>query len=230
MTNADISDLHGVYATPLRWNAETGVLGYGAYNETTGERKIIEINLDSPRAKFVMDLATRERGYGLIRSGLYDMRLSPVGAPPPEWPGDDDFRPAVACWLWNPPLGELRLESNQATLLRSFSELWDRARTFKEAAEGLQPVVHFSGRRERFYRQIGKAFIAPVIDIIGWVPRDKVPPFAMRAPTVKAPAALDTQVRFALLGAPKQTPGKSSEPANPGSLDDILEDEIPENH
>ena len=176
-----------------------------------------------------MDLATRERGYGLIRSGLYDMRLSPVGAPAPEWPGDDDFKPAIGCLLWNPPLGELRLESNQATLLRSFYELWDRARTFKEAGEGLQPVVHFTDRLELFYRQIGKTFIAPVIDIIGWLPRDKVPPFAMRAPTVKAPMALDSQVRFALLGAPKQTRGKSSGPAKRGSFDDILDDEIPEN-
>jgi hypothetical protein len=68
-----------------------------------------------------------------------------------------------------------------------------------------------------------------VIDIIGWLPRDKVPPFAMRAPTVTAPAALDSQVRFALLGTPKQTRGKSSEAAKPGSLGDILDDEIPEN-
>jgi hypothetical protein len=229
MPTTDISDLHGVYATPLRWNAETGVLGYGAYDEVTGERQILEIELGSSTAKFVMDLATRERGYGLIRSGLYDMRLSPVGAPAPEWPGDDDYKPAIGCWLWNPPLGELRLESNQATLLRAVSELWDRARTFKETADGLQPVVHFTDRRERFYRQIGKTFIAPVIDIIGWLPRDKIPPFAMRAPTVKAPAALDSQVRFALLGAPKQTRGKSSGPAKPGSLDDILDDEVPEN-
>jgi hypothetical protein len=152
MPNTDITDLHGVYATPLRWNAETGVLGYGAYNDATGEREIIEIELGSSTAKFVMDLATRERGYGLIRSGLYDMRLSPVGAPAREWPDDNDFKPAIGCWLWNPPIGELRLESNQVTLLRSVSELWDRARTFKEAAEGLQPVVHFSGHREWFYR------------------------------------------------------------------------------
>ena len=37
-------------------------------------------------ATFAMDMATRDRGYGLIRVGIYDMRLTPVGAPPPPWP------------------------------------------------------------------------------------------------------------------------------------------------
>src|SRR6516164_7830220 len=99
MSNTDISDLHGVYPTSLRWNAELGVLGHTVYDEVTGERSITEIELGSPSAKFVMDLATRERGYALIRKGVYDMRLSPVGCPAPEWPGDDDFKAAIGCWL-----------------------------------------------------------------------------------------------------------------------------------
>ena len=44
-------------------------------------------------ATFALDLATRERGYGLIRAAVYDMRLSPVGAKPPAWPDDDEFKP-----------------------------------------------------------------------------------------------------------------------------------------
>ena len=227
MTNSDISDLHGIYAAPLRWHAETGTLGRSVYDEESGERETIEIELGSAAARFVMDLATRERGYGLIRAGVYDMHLSPVGTPTPEWPGDD-YKPAVGCWVWNPPFGELRLETNQATFMRAVSELWDRARTFKEAADGLQPVVHFVDRRERFYKQIGKTFMLPMIDIIGWVPRDKVPTFASRPPTVQAPAALDSQVRFALLGAPKPPRGKAGEPAKRGSLNDPLDDENPE--
>jgi hypothetical protein len=196
---SDITDLHGVFPTPLRWNAEAGVLGYGVYDEATGERDVKEIELASPQAKFVMDLDTRERGYGLIRTGLYDMRLTPVGSAPPQWPGDDDFKPAVACWLWNPPLGELRLETNGAMFRTAVSAVWDRCRTFTEAAQGLQPVIHFADRQERLIRAIGKTFWAPVINIIGWVPRDKVPPFALRPPTVKPPIAIDSQVRHALL-------------------------------
>jgi hypothetical protein len=226
---SDISDLRGVFPTTFRWNAETGAPAHSAFDEVTGERPLIEIELGSSRAKFAMDLATRERGYGLIRTGLYDMRLSAVGTPAPDWPGDEDFKPAIGVWLWNPPLGELRLESNQATVVRAISALWDRARSFKEAAEGLQPVIHFVDRREQSYPRIGKTFMAPVIDIVGWVPRDKVPPFALREPTVKAPLALDSQVHFALLGAPKQTRGKSSAPAKCGSLGDFLDDDIPEN-
>jgi hypothetical protein len=238
---SDISDLHGVFATTIRWNAETGTLGYSAYDETTGEREIIEIELGSPMAKFVMDYATRERGYGLIRQGVYDMRLSPVGSPAPDWPGDD-YKPAIGCWLWNPLLSELRLESNQTTVVRAISALWDRARTL---AEGLQPLIHFTDRREQFYRRIGKTFWAPVIDLIIGVPRDKVPAFALREPTVTAPLALDNQVRFALLGAPerdietrdhesldrnhpKQPRSKSRGPAKRGSLNDFLDDDIPE--
>ena len=235
---SDVSDLHGVYATPVRWNAETGALGYAVFDEATGEREIVEIELGSSSARFVMDLATRERGYGLIRSGVYDMRLSAVGAAPPEWPSDEGYKPAIGCWFWNPPLGELRLESNQSTLFKTVVDLWDRARTFTESSQGLQPVVHFIDRRERVYRQIGKTFWAPVIDIVGWLQRSQIPTFAAREPTVKAPLALDSQVRFALLGPPernneardhpKQSRGKSRGPAKRGSLNEVIDDEIPE--
>src|SRR5215475_8669749 len=121
-----ISDLHGVYAVPIRWNAEGGVLGYSCYNEATGERDIQEIELGSAAAKFVMDYATRERGYGLIRKGIYDMRLTPVGSPAPEWPDDDDYKPAIGCWLWNPILNEMRLETNGAIFRGAVSAVWDR--------------------------------------------------------------------------------------------------------
>src|SRR5262245_12687576 len=102
---SDISDLYGIYATPLRWNAEAGILGYGCYDETTGERTVKEIELGSSLATFVMDLATRERGYGLIRKNVYDMRLTPVNSPPPPWPDDEDFKAAIGVWMWNPTLG-----------------------------------------------------------------------------------------------------------------------------
>ena len=229
MANIDISDLHGVLATPLRWNAETGVLAYGSYDEASGERELIEIELGSPTAKFAMDLRTRERGYGMIRQGLYDMRLSPVGEPAPEWPGDDAYKAAVACWVWTPLLGELRLETNQTTLLRTITGVWDRARTFREAAEGFEPIVHFIGRRDQPYRRIGKVFQAPIVDIVGWVPRDKIPAFAMREPTVKAPSPLDKQVRAALLGGPKQASGKTKAPTERDALGDLLDEEIPDN-
>jgi hypothetical protein len=199
MPNFDISDLRGIHPTSGRWGADNGVFGYSKFDESTGERTMEVIELGSPEAKFVMDFATRERGYGLIRKGLYDMRLTPVGSPPPEVPDDDDFKPAIGVWLWNPILGELRVETNGAIFRGALSAAWDYVRTFKEAAENLQPVVHFVGRVERPIAAIGKVFWAPVIQIIGWVPRDKVPCFAAREPTVKPPIAVDSQVRHALL-------------------------------
>jgi hypothetical protein len=237
MTNTDIGDLHGVFPTPLRWSAENGVLGYSTYDPSTGERDIEPIELGSNLAKFVMDLSTRERGYGLIRTGLYDMRLEPVGAPPPPWPGDDDFKPAIGCWLWNPAFGEFRLETNAAILRTAISAVWDQCRTFKEAAQGQQPIIHFVDRQERLIRSVGKTFWAPVISILGWVERDRVPPFALREPTVKPPPALDSQVRHPLLEQlrpePARTKGKGAgkgkgAPPKRDTLNDMLDDEIPE--
>jgi hypothetical protein len=235
-TMSDISDLHGVYPTSLRFNAEGGVLGIGAYDETTGERTVKEIELGSPMARFVMDLATRERGYGMIRVGVYDFRLTPVGSAPPPWPGDDDFKQAIGCFLWNPRLGEVRLETNTTTFRNAVLALWDRCLTAKEASDGLQPVIAFVGRRERPYPGLGRTFWAPIIDVIHWVPRDKVPPFALREPTVKPPAALDSQVKSALLEArrpdpepvPSRAKAKAAAVPNRGSLKELLDDEIPE--
>src|SRR6516162_1110099 len=75
---------------------------------------------------------------------------------------------------------------------------------------------------------------APVVELIGWVPRDKVPPIALREPTVKPPAALDSQVKFALLEAqrPDPAPAPSREKAaaaatKPDALEDPLDNGLP---
>jgi len=235
MPNFDIQDLHGIYPTAVRWGAEFGTLGYSKFDDATGERTIDEIQLNTPEATFVMDLLTRERGYGLIRIGLYDMRLSPVGCPPPPWPGDDDFKPAIGCWLWNPSLNEVRLETNASIFLRSVSGVWDRCRGFKEASEGLQPAIRFVGRCDYPVPAVGKVFQKPLIDVIGWVDRSKVPSFALREPTVKPAMAIDSQVRHALLQHLQQQPkqpvrarGKAKPAPKQVTLEDLLDDEIPD--
>ena len=60
---SDLSDLHGIFPTSLRWNAESGFLAVSAFNGETGERELQPIELGQA-ATFVLDLATRERGYG----------------------------------------------------------------------------------------------------------------------------------------------------------------------
>jgi hypothetical protein len=228
--SSDISDLHGVFPTPLRWGAETGQLGYGVYDQFTGERGIEVVELGSSAARFAMDLATRERGYGLIRAGLYDMRLSPVGEPPPPWPGDDDFRPAVGCWLWHPQLGELRLETNAALFRNAVAAIWDQGRACKEAGEGKAPVIHFVDRREQLVRSVGRSFWAPIITIVGWLPRDKV----FTRPATVAPALVGPSKSALLehLGKdPARTPrgGKGKPVAREkDSLEEFLDDEIPD--
>ena len=97
-----MSDFDGDYTefpNSLRWNAEAGTLSVSAYDLEAGERVLKEIPL-GPRATFVMDLLTRARGWGLIRVGTFDMRLSPVSAPLPPRPDDEGFKPAIGVTLW----------------------------------------------------------------------------------------------------------------------------------
>jgi hypothetical protein len=220
---SDLSDLHGVYPTSLRWNAETGVLAISVFNAETGERELQEIELGDS-ATFVLDLATRERGYGLIKSGVYDMKLTPVGSRPPPWPGDEEYKPALGCWVWNPNLGELRLETNAAIFQRAIASLWDQARLEPQAAEGLQPVVRFVDRVRVPVKAVNKTFFGPVIKVIGWVERNKVPGWATREPTVLPPAALPI-LPTPSAPAPTETaakkPGKTKKGAAKPGPDDI---------
>ena len=47
-----------------------------------------------------------------------------------------------------------------------------------QAAEGLQPVVCFVDRVPVPVKAVNKTFFGPVIKVIGWVERDKVPGWA----------------------------------------------------
>jgi hypothetical protein len=185
---SDLSDLHGIFPTSLRWNAETGVLGIGIFNPESGEREVQEIPLGNA-ATFCMDLATRERGYGLVRVGSYDMRLTPVGTPAPPWLDDPEFKPALGCWLWSPTFGEVRVESNASIFRTAVANVWDQAQFAPEAIRGLQPGIRFVGRVEIPIKSVGKTFFGPVINIIGWTERNNVPGWKERTPTVPPPAA-----------------------------------------
>jgi hypothetical protein len=185
---SDLFDLHGIFPDSLRWNAETGVLGIGVFNPESGEREVQPVELGNT-ATFVMDLATRERGYGLIKVGVYDMKLSPVGSPAPAWPGDEEYRPAAACWLWNPTFGELRLEVCSAIFRQAIANVWDKARFAPEAIRGQQPVIRFVDRVDVVIKSLNKTFYGPVVQIVGWAERNDVLGWKERTPTVPPPAA-----------------------------------------
>ena len=187
---SDLTDLHGIFPTSLRWNAEIGVLAISIFNGESGERELKEIELGRP-ATFVLDMLTRERGYGQIRVGFYDMRLTPVGSPPPPWPGDaEEYKPAVGCWCWSPEFGELRLETNGTIFRQAVASVWDAYGIASSAAQGQQPVISFTDRVPVPIKSLGKSFQGPVIKIVGWIERNKVPGWGARAPTVALPAAL----------------------------------------
>ena len=231
---SDLSGLHGIYPTSLRWNAETGFLAISVFNSESGERELQEIELGRP-ATFALDLATRERGYGLIKSGAYNMQLSPVGSPLPAWPGDEEYKPAIGCWLWNPTFGELRLETNAKIFREAVAAVWDECRSKAEAAEGLQPVIRFVDRVPVPVKAVNKTFSGPVIKTVGWVERDKVPGWRERAPTVSPPAAPPLLPASSAPAAPAvKTPSKAKAKAKkaaakPGPDDPLadLNDDLP---
>jgi hypothetical protein len=221
---SDLSDLHGIYPTSLRWNAESGFLAVSAFNAETGERELRQIELGQA-ATFVIDLATRERGYGLIKAGVYDMKLTPVSSPPPQWPGDEEYKPALGCWAWHPTFGELRLETNAAIFRQAVTSVWDRCRFEPRAAEGLQPVIRFVDRVSIPVKAVGKTFQGPIIKIVGWVERDKIPGWATRTPTVSLPAALPIlPAPSAQTAAPAKKPVKARKGAAKRGPDDPLAD------
>jgi hypothetical protein len=201
---SDLSDLEGIYPNSLRWNAEDGRLAISAYDAEVGERGLQEINL-GPDATFVMDMRTRMRGYGLIKAGIFDMQLTPVGSPPPSNPGGE-YKPALGVSTWHPQYGELRLETSGTIFRDAVQGVWDKARFEPQAAEGKQPVVRFVDRVPRYIKKVNKSFFAPVIEIIGWAERDAIPGWKERPPTVPTPKAQP------LLPA-SSTPGQSTAPS-----------------
>jgi hypothetical protein len=223
---SDLDGLHGVFPPSLRFNSKTGILGVSAFNSEIGERELQEIELGSKLAMFAMDMATRMRGYGLKKVGVYDMRLTPVGSPLPEWPGDgSEFKAAVGCWLWSPIFGEVRLETNATYLRGAIGGLWEECRKYQQAIEGLQPIIRFEDRNSVLNSAIGKRFWVPIVPIINWIERDKVPGWADRPPTVAPPAAVPLLLgpdKEPIKGAshhkaqrPAAKPGSPDDPANP---------------
>jgi hypothetical protein len=101
--------------------------------------------------------------------------------------------------------------------------------------EGLQPVVCFADRVPVQVKAVNKTFSGPVIKVIGWVERDKVPGWRERAPTVSPPAAPPLLPASSAPAAPAvKTPSKAKTKAKkaaakPGPDDPLadLNDDIP---
>ena len=166
------------------------------------------------------------------------MRLAPVGSPPPDWPADAEFKPALGVWAWHPAHGELRLEIISTLFRNVISDLWAEYRTETAAAEGLQPVITFTDRVEVRVKAINKQFFVPIVKIVGWVERSRIPGWADRPPTVPAPAPmqlLPTSSAPAPVVAPSNKAARLKPPKGaakpgpdkPGPIDPNLNDDIP---
>jgi hypothetical protein len=220
---SDISDLEGAIPSSLRWNAEEGSLAVW----TSGECQ--EIVLGSREAAFAIDLATRMRGYGLIRTGAYDMILTPVGSDPPKKPSED-YKPAIGVWACNPIFGEVRIETVGAMFRTPLIGLFSQCQSTEEAGKDMVPIAMFAGSRERVIKSVGKTFLTPIIDIVHWLPRD-ITPFAIRERTVRrAPLLSSLDWNFVAPVRPLSKPkakAKAEAVAQPIIIKDELDDEIP---
>ena len=219
---SDLSDLHGIFPTSVRWNAEQGFLSAAIYDPTTGGRELQPFEFGQ-ESTFAMDLATRMRGYGMIRVGVYDMRLTPVSKPPPPWGNDlAEFKAALGCWLWHPAYGELRLETCATTFRDAMAAAWQKALGAPEAVEGQQPVIRFVDKVAIRRETLKKVHYGPIIHIVGWEKRNDIPGWRHRAPTVAPPAApvvlAPPTPPAAKIAAPKSKKG----PAKPADPDDDL--------
>jgi hypothetical protein len=121
----------------------------------------------------------------------------------------------------------VRLETNAAIFLNAVTDVWDRCRARPESAEGSVPVICFATRRQVHIRAIHKAFWAPVIEVVGWYPRNKVPSWASCVPTVKLPGKAGSQVRQALLDNLQHVePTRARSEADPGAKRDSTNGEV----
>jgi hypothetical protein len=186
---SDLSDLHKIYPPAFRWITDQGFPAVSKYNPETGERGLQEIGFGQP-SRLVVDLLTRERGYVKIKPGVFEELLTSVGSPPPPWPNDEDFKPAIACWVYGPQFGEMRFVTNTRIVRDPIDDVIRSAWSEPQAAEGQQPVIQFVDRVPVLIKSLKKTFYAPVIERIGWVERNQVPGWADRPPTVPLPKPL----------------------------------------
>ena len=96
---SDLDDLGYAKIRPdsLRFNGLTGCLTINRYSPETRRSTATEI---PPGSRWAVDVLTRERGYGRVTDSIFDMRLSPVGSPPPVIEDEDLFKTAVSMLLY----------------------------------------------------------------------------------------------------------------------------------
>src|SRR6516225_6731441 len=195
------------YLPSIRWNSEeeTDQLVYVETNEVF-EQERSPIPLNSSASTFVMDVLRREHGRGRIATGTYKMQLVPVGQEVPPIPEDEaafakDYKPAIGVDLWNPKYGLGRLESTAAYVRAAVEKVWREYAREPEASQGMLPVSRFVGaRRTAPPRFPNKTYYPPIIERVGFVPREKIPEFAAKEPTVPLPvlAQNDSQLANAM--------------------------------
>jgi hypothetical protein len=190
---ADLIGVKGIRDPSLRWNA---IDGKGWRIETFNEAGERDFELLPENHNFVCDMLTRQRGVGKTGDGLFLMHLTPVGSPPPIV-ADDDLKPAVSMTVWAPDTGCAEITTCGAVLRNSIVHLWEKYKSFKEASNGLVPVVKFGPAVEV---PIGKKnnlriFWGPTFEFINWLDRNEVPGLCYRQATVPPPKPSNLQIQ-----------------------------------
>jgi hypothetical protein len=171
---SDYDDLELTYKPWLRWSSEFGVLGRSTIS-AEDERGMASLGLGTNDAKWAFDMSRRMRGYGKFRKGSREVALTPVGTPPPKWNGDKDWKPTLSIPCYHPQYGEHVFETSASNLMRVISNVWDQCKRYEEFYKGFEPVWFFVDRFERPEPSVDKIFWLPIIEIIAWIERLKLP-------------------------------------------------------
>jgi hypothetical protein len=213
----------GDFLPSIRYNTESGELTCSVSNQFF-EREQHPIPLNTSASTFVIDMLTREHGRGHIEVGTYKMYLAPVSQPIPPVPAGEDpknFKAALAMNMWNPTCGLARLEATSQYLKAAIRLIWNEYSTSKEGAEGLMPVVRFTGTKTVTPPKYpNKRYLAPIIERVGFMPREAVPEFAAMEPTNPLPVYVENNSQLVSALRAKLEAPKAKKTGKPDKLTD----------
>ncbi len=208
--NSTSNSESGDFLPLLAYNAKAGRLKTSDRVETSAGWVKQEADVSFDKPSFVMDLANIETGWLLFRAGMAPIKaVAKIGSPMPPMPGGDfgndekgkAIKPREGFVLKVMDKGSVVREfaSNAGAVLGSIDALHTAYKAAPEAAQGLLPVVQFTGAIEVKGKH-GSNY-SPNFQIIKWVPRPAalgaapaVNTWAASVPTPTAPAQVVNQM------------------------------------
>jgi hypothetical protein len=180
--DAELYELEGDFPPSVFLSPQKKLFGVRDFLPDQGCVGLIEIEPGNEDAMFVVDWATRQHGFIMIKKGIYAALLVSVSEPLPEIPADQprkDYKIASAYDAWSPRFGDVRIEARgmHRTAIRS---AMNAAVNSPEARQGLVPVMMYAEWFQKDFPQHGASYWGLHVVRKGWLPRAKIASFAAR--------------------------------------------------